>query len=148
VAYREILDGVPRDRVRGTNWYDRNPETTMAEYSDTAAPHAETERLSVTCPADRKFLVELLYAEVTRLTAGVAAGFCASRFKLTPKGETEKELLTVQFLDNNVGYTKNFGIGQSITMFQGDVLKGYTLDLSTGGTVNYQLSVKLTEFDV
>lgn len=131
------------------DWFDRKPLSIVDQYSSNAAPHAETARVTYTCPQDRKAMVELLYGEVSRMVAdpGVFA-WCGSRWKFTPAGKTEAELFTVQFYDNNVGKTTSLGLGTTLTLLPGDKIIGYTIDLSAGGTINYQLNYKLTEFDL
>jgi len=129
-------------------WYDRNPTVRVAFYNAiSVTPHAVAERLSYTCPAGKKAMVELLSCRITRQTVATADGFPISEFSLTPSGRTETFILIAQIFVNTVGEKAMVDVGSALTLLAGDVLKGKTGDISTGGTCAYHLAYKITEFD-
>lgn len=84
-----------------------------------------------------------------RKTAAGAAGVVAIWWTLQISGGAENALFnSVDFLDNNVGFSGIGALGVTVTLFAGDTIKGYTRDSSTGGTVTLGLAQKITEFDV
>jgi hypothetical protein len=115
-------------------------------YAD-ASPHSPTVRITYTVPAGKKAMVELLSCRVNRVTAATTLGSAQAWWALTPSGGTEKYLLMASLRTNNVGDNREHGIGATLIMLAGDALKGYTCDTSTGGTCDYFLSLKITEFD-
>jgi len=48
---------------------------------------------------------------------------------------------------NTPGATDAMNVGQSIIALAGSVITGYSADLSTGGTIDYQLAAHGIEFD-
>jgi len=55
--------------------------------------------------------------------------------------------MKVESRDNTVDAEKHRILGQSVVMDEGDILRAETVDLSTGGVVDYQATAKITEFD-
>ena len=129
-------------------WYDRNsvPRQDYYEGID-VAPHSATTRLSYTVPAGKKAVVELLQARVYRSSTATASSLTRAWFTLIPSGGTPKIILMATIRSNNVGDKEVAQIGTTLTLFPGDKLEGGTGDLSTGGTCDYFLAYKLTEFD-
>jgi hypothetical protein len=92
-------------------------------------------------------MVELLSCRVTRVSAATTVDVAQAAWALTPSGGTEHFLLQARLITNNVGDTREHGIGATLILNAGDTLTGYTADYSTGGACHYFLSYKITEFD-
>jgi len=128
-------------------WYDRNPVSSVIHYAGAGVgPHGTTTRWTYTVPPNKKAYVELMLVEIVRRTAAgaVATYGCYIRFLQTGVTVT---IMKVESRDNNVDAEKHRVLGQSITLHEGDSLRAQTVDLSTGGVVDYQATVKFTEFD-
>ena len=130
-----------------TNWYDRNPLTVVKTFGTPLggiAPHAVTERWVYTVPTGRKAYVESASVISMRDAAAAPAGAVTDYIVYNTAPSTQ--LALIQYLNNTVGHSMSMGIGQSVTMLEGDTLKGYTTDASTGGTCTHFINAKLTEF--
>ena len=130
-------------------WYDRKPKTNLGTYSDAnIGPHAITERITYTCPEDRNGMIEMMNARATRKTAAAPVGTVAIWWTIQPQDGTERTIFhAVEFYDNNVGFNGKGALGVTVTLFSGDILRGKTRDAGTGGTLDYSMTQKITEFD-
>jgi len=133
--------------VARPHWYDRNPSNIWRQYAATLGPHSSTQRWSYTVPAGKKALVEFSIACLLRVTAASTVGEAYAYVYYTPSGGTGGSLFEVRLLTNGIGDGKSLIVGQGIMMFAGDQLLGFTGDGSTGGTIEYVIAVKITEFD-
>jgi len=149
MSIRELLDGVESDRIRGLNWYDRNPENVGKDYDASVAGHATTERISYTVPADRTCMVEMLSINAYRGTAAGGNNLTEVKWYHTPIGGVKTKLITNNMYGNTVGDIVHYSLGASLTLFSGDVLSMETRDVpNSGGSVSYECGFKGTEFDV
>lgn len=128
-------------------WYDRNPKSQSGEYEAIVGPHPHTDRLRYECPIDKIAMVELLFLMHDRMTVATAINWYGTRWFIIPKGKPETILFSIDSYDNNVGYSDKIGLGTTLTLHEGDVIVGRTIDNATGGTVYHRLSYKLTEFE-
>jgi len=129
-------------------WHDRNPTTRADHYwGQNVAPHAVTTRLTYTCPAGKKAMVEVIMVRVRRASAATTLGTCGTYTMVTPSGGGTKEIVDAFINDNTVNARDQSAIGASLVMIAGDVLDLKTYDNSTGGTCDYFVCYKLTEFD-
>jgi len=124
-------------------YYDRNPIARMIYYrANGVAPHAATQRASYTVPTGKKALVVGASAMMMRATAATSLGRVHSfggtassiAFDCYHKNNTVDSMVTVQ---NPIQYP----------FFEGVQLSLATEDLSTGGTMDYDISTTFTEFD-
>lgn len=141
----------PRDHIisiRGNQWYDRNSISKNDSYSAAdIAPHSITQQLQYKCPEDRKAMVEILTARIRRVTVASTIKAYEASWYFQPDGGSDKPLLRCLLKTNNVDDYRQFELGTTMAMMPGDILTGYTVDLSTAGTCDYELRYKLTEFD-
>lgn len=128
------------------HWYDRNPKSVADDFTLIAGPHATTERISYTCPAKKKAIVEFLQIEVVRVTAATVLGKTYVYLSIKPISSIPKRLLHIFFEDNNVAKRVRTAIGTTLTLFAGDMIFSSTSDLSTGGSIFYFIAYKITEF--
>lgn len=129
-------------------WFDRNPVQVPKNYYSTAiAPHTLTTRWTYTVPTGKKALLEFALVKAIRSVAATTAGTVYAYLSLTPSGLTVVVLGVIELMANSVGDHDASLVGQSIVLGAGDALLAATLDTSTGGTVDYSLAAKLTEFD-
>jgi hypothetical protein len=83
------------------------------------------------------------------MTAPTTGGTAEVYLSLLPSGGSEVILLgATLFSDQNaVGDHETQALGTSIILLPGDLLRFFTYDSSTGGTINYRCGWKITEFD-
>jgi len=129
-------------------WYDRNPTNYAYAYFGIVAPHGATQRISYTVPSGKKAIVELLETYIKRVTAATAPDTAQAYWQGTLTGATNLlqnvELLSIENTPAQ-GMSKN--MGATITVNAGEFLTLYTVDASTGGTIRYGSSIKLSVFD-
>jgi len=129
-------------------WYDRNPTAQESAYAgDGVAPHDNTNRWTYTCPTGKKAMAEFMLVSATRKTAASAAGLVSCYINYMKSGTTEILLMEGRLYKNSVGDQAVAWAPQNIILLPGDKLLCYTIDLSTGGTVDYRSALKVTEFD-
>jgi len=129
-------------------WYDRNPVQRADSYlASDLAPHTETTRLTYTVPSGKKAMIEEISGRVLRTAAATTLGRARAKIALTPSGGSMKVLVEAKILKNTVGDTDVQGFPASMTLLAGDRLDLITDDMSTGGTCDFHLSYKITEFD-
>lgn len=123
-------------------YYDRNATASTSSYSGNPAPAADVTRWSVTVASGKKILVESSYCSVTRTTAPTTGGlyystvFCSGIV-----------INSISDTSTVVGTTQSRIVTGMITAYPGDVMYGLTSDLSTGGTVFFNVQYKGTQFD-
>jgi len=130
-------------------WYDRKPVSNADQYIAAAvAPHAPIVRVGYTCPSDKRALVEVLQAKVTRDVVAAPAGLAQAWWTITPNGETvRRNIAHAGIVTNIVGDQDKAMIGTTLVLYPGDLMEGMTADGSTGGSCTYVLGYKLSEFD-
>jgi len=129
-------------------WYDRTAASKCDYYyGQGVSPHAVTTRLTYTVPAGKKAMVEVMQVRVRRASAATTVGLAGAYVMLTPSGGVIKEILDTGINDNTVNARDNNALGGTMVLCTGDQLDLKTYDLSTGGTCDYFVCYKLTEFD-
>jgi len=150
----EVLKERPLLRILTTPavsppWYDRNPITRRDYYLGFARePHDGTVRLEYTCPAGKKAVIELLECRVTRVSVATSPEVPLACWIHYISPEDYSYILLAEIRGNNVGDSDKDQIGHSsLILLPGEKIEGWTLDLSTGGTCDYFLAYKITEFE-
>lgn len=126
-----------------TEWYDRAPLLVQRLFAQTIAPAGLTARWSYTVPASRKCLVENAIAIQTRITAAGAGGYCASFI-----GDGAAYVVAaIGYQFTSAGMQQTGALAGAMVYLAGSTITGQTWDTSTGGTVEYLVSMKATEYD-
>lgn len=134
--------------LRSKFWFDRNPLNIQRGYQNTLGPAGTATRWEYTVPVGRKAFVESIVCLLIRITAAAPVGRANCGITLTPAGQALfYDCAVSELLDNNVGAQSSVILGQSLILFQGDLLTGWTADTSTNGTIYYRIIAKITEFD-
>ena len=129
-------------------WYDRTPSTQVSAYLVSGvAPHSATSRWSYTVPTGKKFRVEWMQVQMIRITAATTVDLVTSDIQLTPSGGSLAHMKYDWHYSNTVLANAVFNNTPQLTLQSGDVIADLTNDLSTGGTMEYLLTMKGTEFD-
>ncbi|MGE0136104.1 MAG: hypothetical protein AB7L91_19060 [Dehalococcoidia bacterium] len=128
-------------------YYDRNPSSMSLYYNGVGvAPHGSTTRGSYTVPSGKRARVEFAASRVVRASEAAAAGTIESQtgYQLGANGTA---IAFVRTTTNTVGDFAHDAKAAGVTLVPGDMALLSTSDGSTGGTVNYNLSERILEFD-
>ncbi len=123
-------------------FYDRAAAASTQSINVVVAPHAQTTRFTYTVPANRKAYVENIRVFMNRQTSAATA---ATMVAAIAAGGVELKYLATT--NNTPGTQFNDMSTAQVTLYPGDVMTGYTIDTSVGGTVNFVIQSKSTEFD-
>jgi len=92
-------------------------------------------------------MVEALYCGVFRVSAATTAGIVQDTWFLTKSGGTGVMVLRARMRKNSVADQDSVNLGTTLLLLAGDIIELLTYDDSTGGTVDHQGAIKITEFD-
>ena len=127
-------------------YYDRNATSSLQSYNGSVAPHSATTRWTVTIATGRKAIIEQSTVTYTRLTAATTLGLAENSIQITSGATTAYATVIYQY--NNAVYANGVqATGAMPTLYAGETLACTTYDQSTGGTVFYHASSKLTLYD-
>lgn len=124
---------------------DRNPSYQGLAWSSSGgiAPHGPTTRATRTIPAGKKGFMMSAQAWITRLTAAAPV----AKAQVWIEGFAGTEIVAAQLDDNAVAAKHDQAIGQCTFLAEGAVVNIRSTDGSTGGTIEYNASCTLMEFD-
>ena len=129
-------------------WYDRNPQHVLVGYSaEAVAPHSVVARWSYTVPTGKKAFIEIMHATLQRAVAATTADIAFASLSLWPEGEAILVPIIAWIRENDVGNKDRAVMGQGAILLTGDLVQGATMDDSDGGSIDYNVSGKITEFD-
>jgi len=129
-------------------WYDRNPITKIFNYNGAnVAPHAITQRFTYTVPAGKKAIIEAALVYFYKRTVQTTLGLVGAYIDVNLGGAGAQVLLSQEMYTNNVGDKDHTELGTTMLLSAGDIIRGFTFDLGTGGGVTYILAVMVTEYD-
>lgn len=111
-------------------------------------PHGITNRWVYTVPAGRFAILEGMGAALSRSTAPGALGHAQAGAQVGPATGGLARLSVIMLDSAAVGANGQAAWGASAKLIAGDQAIGYTLDVSVGGTINYDVSLLATEYDV
>jgi len=124
-------------------WYDRNPILTRLAYiSGSVAPHAYTQRAIYTTPTGKKALVSHAFLQAIRDAAPTTASFVTVSLQLA--GLRQMHLLG---RPDVVGNEIHVDTGFQLLLLAGEAAAVYTEDNSTAGSLRYQETAAIHEFD-
>lgn len=102
------------------------------------APHTDTARFTYTVPTSYYATLTWSYLENHRDTVATTAGESIVYLTVTQPGETEVTWRKISLVANTVGASSISQVAHEILLEPGAVVKAYTADNSTGGTVTYR----------
>lgn len=129
------------------SFLNRNPTIRALSVAITdIAPHAPTQRLLYTCPANHYALVQSVYIMVNRKTAAAPQGEATEMLRFNDGVSTIIIWQTVEATNNLLLYRT---IVPTIRFYldQAQYLEIVTYDLSTGGTFDYFAGLQVIEFN-
>jgi hypothetical protein len=141
------LDVALSTKARLQPWYQTNFATVGKNYVGSAvAPHASATRWTYTVPASRIAIVKSCYCFLMRDGAPGTAALASCQIGATLSG-TAVIVLAAEQNTATLSVAVVAYLGDSVVLKAGDVLEGYTFDLSTTGTYRYRVTATLIEFD-
>jgi len=131
------------EQLRTVPWYDRNAkDKTLSYVGATVGPHISTVRKTYTVPQQRMAFIGGAFADVIR--SGAADAVDLVNIAVNVGG---KMMLLASHLNNNVGHREwATGIHNAVVLEKTIISIG-TIDVSTGGTMDYGCGVSIIEFD-
>lgn len=136
------MDSIPSTIIFAP-YYDRGATLRKLEYSAVGvAPHVDIVRDSNTPASGKRVLLSHFYFRIRRATAAAVLGLVTVQFRVD-----FLIALKATLNDNTVGAEKIVALGSNLVMPTGLQFDLRTDDLSTGGTVDYDLYVAGTEFN-
>lgn len=112
------------------------------------APHASTTRSTYTVPTGKKARVDAISGEMMIKTAAGPAAERRVLFGVVVGGTAYYAGIMSLCADKNtVGNISSLSVGSGLLMLVGQVSNIVSTDESTGGTLDYRMSILITEYD-
>lgn len=127
-------------------YYDRNAASVLQSYLATVGPHAATQRWSYTVASGKKLQVEITGTRIYRITAAAPVGWTQADITVV-SGATTAVLSEKYVVDNSLTVVYDDIRSMATTVYAGESIAANTVDVGTGGTVQYWLSAKGTLYD-
>lgn len=129
------------------HYYDRSPINRTFVFAIAAtAPHAYTVQWTYTVPAGRKAMIDSIQAYIRRVTSATTLGPALCGIGYTGLGLVYFDFVRAGIYNNDLWVFDRSGPAAGGVVLAGDIIDGWTLDLSTAGTVNYNVGAKIFEF--
>lgn len=128
------------------DWYDRSPIHSLYTMANTFVPHATAERLIHTVSSDKSARVVLGNLSAIRRTAAAPVGNWEAYYSIEPGGAGEVIIQRLSSFDNTVNGRVDVGAMPELFVPPNTVIRLYTDDGSTGGSVYYHGSFHVFEF--
>lgn len=130
-------------------WYDRNLLATSNYYAaGNIAPHVFTRRTQYIVPAGRRAIVQNTVLEMDINTVATTPSYREMLVYIVQS--TGSIIVSFAYMTSNsntVGLIDRIATATHVFLLAGDRVEIWTSDLSTGGSMNYNGSVVITEFD-
>lgn len=127
-------------------WYDRNPLSISNTYTALGvAPAGVTTRWTYLVPANRKFFCTSLQSSVLRNSAGAANANVQAWVDEVLGANIFAE---AHIITNVAGDRADQQRSHTALILEANSLRGRTFDQSTGGSIDYSLSILGIEYDV
>jgi len=94
-------------------------------------------------------MVEYLHLHIQRVQAATSAGVPYAGLYFKPSGGSAERFMVCSLTkgQNSIDDMRDMFVGTSFIMLPGDQLTAVTYDGSTGGSCQYLIAAKITEFD-
>ena len=113
----------------------------------TLTPHANTQHISYEVPVGREAEVIILPSTVHRRTVASVLGWVSLSCALNVSGGGNQSVHQPELYTNNVGDIVSKPNVGGIIMHAGDKLQFSSVDLSTDGTIRYEMGYYIREYD-
>jgi hypothetical protein len=134
------------EQIARPAYYDRQPIAVFTGYANIVGPHATTLRASYSPPGGYANFGEIVMLGAIRATAAPGNALASAIMNIAPFYGGEFSVGQANLDNLGVGAEKTVILTQVGYIAFGDTLKFYTVDGSAGGTIQYNLYFKGTEF--
>lgn len=131
-------------------YYDRTPTMVGQVYSQAAvAPLAQTNQWTYTVPSARKAYMDFALASLIQNVASAPAGKAGAFIRVNHVDTPTVSPFAAYAVKNAaaVGSSDRSQVGGTVMCKAGDIIKAFNFDLSTGGSIDYEIDASFTEFD-
>lgn len=136
-------------QIARPNFYDRNPRTGMLTVNiANVAPHGLTLRATYTVPGNKKAWLDSIWTHIVRSAAAAPSQVALIRVTETTSFSGAQVAFFNYFTSGAVLGTQSAILANDGFLASGDNIQVSTIDGSTGGSCDYDFSVKYTEFDL
>jgi hypothetical protein len=126
---------------------DRNATITVNNYANAnLAAAALTERWTQTIAAGKKAQISTINTNIIRCTAATVADWAYVQVSVNTAGSNDA-ICVSQLGHNVVGYGNSNVSGEAGTYAAGAIIKGYTADVSTGGSMRVWVGATIMVYD-
>lgn len=125
-----------------------NMDAPALQWWATYSPHASTLRYTYTVAADRLLVLKSAMIQLLRRTTPSASGFIYAALQIRKTGVGDTSVIVLRMNNGAIGGSKELSIPINVRLEPGDRVRFYTSDSSTGGTVDFQLTVNSEEYDI
>ena len=127
-------------------YYDRNATSVFQSYLATVGPHAGTQRWSYTVASGKKLQLEIAGTRIYRITAAAPVSWTQADISIV-SGATTAILSEKYVFDNSLTVVYDDIRAMAVTVYASESIAANTIDVGTGGSVQYWLSAKGTLYD-
>lgn len=125
-------------------YYDRGATSFSGGYDAVLAPHADTNRVSVTVAAGQKVILEGVNMSTQRVT--VATVIQVVGFYSNVTSTAGFRITDISTNNNLANIRERQFVATNVTIYVGETFTANTVDTSTGGSVYYIIQYKGTTF--
>ena len=126
---------------------DRSATITVNQYlNQNLAAASITERWSQTIASGKKAQISTLVVSIIRCSVATSADWAYVQVSVNTTG-TNDPIAIAQFGHNVVGYGDTHVLGIAGTYNAGSIIKGYTVDYSTGGSTRVFVGATVMSYD-
>jgi hypothetical protein len=115
-------------------------------FNPNIAPHATTERWTQTVPSGKKAQISTILTNIIRCSAATVADFAYAQVSVNISGSNDA-IMVAQLGHNAVGYGDHAVTGEAGTYSGGSIIKGFTNDASTGGSIRVWVGATIMVYD-
>ena len=120
-------------------WYDRGLTSIIDNYGGTVGPHGATVRLDYTVPVGYNLKMHAIWYFTQRITVATSGPLFKADITINPVGSALRNLLDVRSIINVAEDIVIDRLFQDLWFAAGDAITFESTDLSTGGTITFNL---------
>lgn len=117
-------------------------------FGDRLAPHSVTEQGSLVVGAGKAWQIHSLFIYIQRGTAASAVGDAVAFFTIQQVGESESNMGHLFHNTSNNAAHPSFNLPVDFYLQEGDEVRFFTQDLSTGGELMFSSLMLFSEYNV
>ena len=128
-------------------YYDRNATSSFVSYSGDVAPHGDTLRATFTTAAGKKAYIETGVVYIRQSSGASVINRSLAVLRIVSGTDTNDVARIDSLSSATTSTSRTDKLAGQPTIYAGETLTIRTLDLSTGGTLDFNIGAKITSFD-